>query len=170
MGLFAAAGGEAGRVVARCRVDVARQPPIYPRLQVRWPQEALERVFSELYLQEIFAGFRFPFIEDLVNSFPFTAYHEWREERDLPSGIALPPAAVAKAVMRTARSGSGIQQGAFSHRAALPPLVSFGLSAGQHFLEAREAAAAPTPLEVPSARDPDLGFAARARGERTWLT
>ena len=59
---------------------------MYPRLAVRWPQEALERSFAQLFPEEVFQAFKFPFIEDLVNGAPFTSYIEWREEMQLEVG------------------------------------------------------------------------------------
>ena len=45
-----------------------------------------------------------------------------------------------------------------SHKAALPPLVSFGLSPKVHFQAALEAGGMPTPLEFPAEQSDDLKF------------
>ena len=53
-----------------------------------------------------------------------------------------------------------MQQGAFSQRAALPPIISFGLSQDEHFRRSLKAAQLPSPLEAPTSGDRDLEFAA----------
>ena len=61
-----------------------------------------------------------------MNAAPFTSYVEWREEMGLEVGGSQPPLILAKHDMRVARVESGLQQGAFAQKAALPPVVSFG--------------------------------------------
>ena len=57
------------------------------------------------------------------------------------------------------RSALGSQEAVFNHKAATPPLVSFGLSEDDHFAAALRVGEAPTPLEIDSAMDDDLSFA-----------
>ena len=42
--------------------------------KLMFPQEAVVRAFRNSYPHELFLGFQFPMIEDLVNAFPFTTY------------------------------------------------------------------------------------------------
>ena len=153
--LLAATGGQATRIVSELVPGLVRYPPIYARPAVRWPQESLERAFSQLFPPGVFEGFRFPFVEDIVNAAPFTSYVEWREEMGLEVGGSHPPLILAKRDMRIARVETGVQQGAFAQRAALPPVVSFGLSSDEHFQAALHAASQPSPW---------TGGAACARG------
>ena len=159
-GLLAAAGGNIGKLLPSMRAHMARNPPLYPRPSVRWPQESLERAFARMYAHDTFKGFHFLFIEDLVNAAPFTTYYEWREERQLTIDGPLPPLMLAKDYARMTRGSSGVQRRAFSHGAAFPPTVSFGLSPDQHFREAMLVAQGPSPLERPPKVDEDLYFAA----------
>ena len=53
-----------------------------------------------------------------------------------------------------------MQLRAFSHKAALPPLVSFGLSPDQHFKRSLEIAEGILPTERSVMVDEDLKFAA----------
>ena len=105
-------------------------------------------------------AFRILFIGDVVNAAPFTAYYVWREEMLMDEGGPLPPLMLMRDAMRMARVGTGVQQGAFMQRAALPPIVSFGLSPDEHFEASLQAASKPTPLEEPAALEADLAFAA----------
>ena len=80
---------------------------------VRFPQDAVVRAFRNSYPEEIFAGFHFPVIEDLINSFPFTAYTTWRAEQNMEQLDELGPALVSRQQIFAARCGSGQQQGSF---------------------------------------------------------
>ena len=73
---------------------------------------------------EVFEGFRFPFIEDVVNAPPFTSYLEWREDRGKCADGPLPPKVLHKVHAVISRYGTGAQQAAFSGKAALPPVVT----------------------------------------------
>ncbi|CAE8608115.1 unnamed protein product [Polarella glacialis] len=106
-------------------------------------------------------------IEDLINSVPFTCYAEWREQQDLEMVGPWGPTAAG----RSGRCAMGRQEGALAHRAALPPVVSFGLPPDTHFERSREAGASETPMEARTMADDDLHFAAykmwRLRGQLT---
>jgi len=60
----------------------------------------------------------------------------------------------------------GQQAGAYSHRAALPPLLQFGLSPDDHFSAAWTRSQLPLPTQSPPILDDDLQFAAWATA--TW--
>ena len=68
---------------------------------------------------------------------------------------------MGKIAARAARGAEGVQLRAFSHKAALPPLVSFGLSPDQHFEKALEIAEGVLPTEKPVMVDEDLKFRQR---------
>ena len=53
-----------------------------------------------------------------------------------------------------------MQLSAFSHKAALPPLVSFGLTPDQHFIMSMNIVEGILPAENPVMVDEDLKFAA----------
>jgi len=67
---------------------------------------------------------------------------------------------VEKIAARAARGAEGVQLRAFSHKAALPPLVSFGLSPDEHFVEAIKIVEGVLPAEKTIMMDEDLKFAA----------
>ena len=52
------------------------------------------------------------------------------------------------------------QAGAFNQRAALPPLLPFGLTPDEHFIAAHQQGRLPLPTEHPARLDLDLQFAA----------
>ena len=58
------------------------------------------------------------------------------------------------------RTAEGQQVGAMAHRAALPPVLPFGLHQDEHFDLARGLAFYPTPFEVAPALGLDLRYAA----------
>ena len=60
-------------------------------------------------------------------------------------------------VRQTLRTAEGHQVGALNQRAALPPLLSYGLSPDEHFTQALHR---PLPTELPAVLDLDLVFAA----------
>ena len=49
-----------------------------------------------------------------------------------------------------------------AHKAALPPVVSHGLSEDEHFEAAQQAAANALPMEAPPVMDDDLHYSAEA--------
>ena len=108
-GILAAAGGNVAFTFENLASNWARYPPLYPKPAVRWPQEAIERAFCQLFPDQVFCGFQFPFIEDVINAAPFTSYLEWREDRHMSVGGPLPPLMIPKSQMRVARSGTGVQ-------------------------------------------------------------
>ena len=131
---------------------------------MRFPQEAFIRAFQCIFpasvLGDVFSQFQWPMIEDVVNRFPFTAYAEWRETEELRTDEGLGPAHLTQQNVFAGRCTSNQQQGAFSHKTALPPVVPYQLSPDQHFAEALEIGQKPTPIEKESWVDHDLSFAA----------
>ncbi|CAE7261262.1 FCPB [Symbiodinium sp. CCMP2592] len=96
--------------------------------------ESVITAFRSLFPSSAFRGFVFPFIEDLVNSDSLG----WLMQR----------------------TAEGQQAGALSGRAALPPLLPFGLSPDEHFERALARGDDPLPTEHPPVLDQDLHFAA----------
>ena len=126
----------------------------------RWPQEALVALYVSFFPPDVFEGFKFPMVEDLINAAPFVTYFEWREAQGLHTDGPLGPARVTRTDNRAFRASGGQQVGAYAHKAALPPLVSFGTSPDEHFQAALAVGCMPSPLEVQGAHDEDLLFAA----------
>ncbi|CAE7784750.1 unnamed protein product, partial [Symbiodinium sp. KB8] len=122
-------------------------------------QEVVVQAVRKLFPEEWLAGFVFPCIEDLVNAPPFDLYPRCVRSQGLdwsgPQGPAVGPASV-----RILQRAAGQQEGALNQRAALPPLVSFGLSDDEHFSQAVARLCAPLPTEQPPVLDRDLSFAA----------
>ena len=65
-----------------------------------------------------------------------------------------------KIAARAAKGAEGVQLSAFSHKGALPPLVSFGLSPDQHFEKSMRITEGILPSERSVMMDEDLKFAA----------
>ncbi len=160
LGLMAATTGYAWRAIYSERGSMARQPPLSLAQIHRWQQQALTETFVSYFPEEVFEGFSFPYIEDAVNLPAFNRYAEWTEGRGIPPGCPRPPSQVEKIAARAARGAEGVQLRAFSHKAALPPLVSFGLSPDQHFEKSMEIAEGILPTERSVMVDEDLKFAA----------
>ena len=113
-----------------------------------------------------FDGFKFPLIEDVLNGPPFVDYYQWKlEQNGCWEGPQLPTMAPCN-VRLAQRYAEGQQAGAYSHRAALPPLLQFGLSPDDHFSAALTRSQLPLPTESPPILDDDLQFAAWATA--TW--
>ena len=103
-------------------------------------------------------GFQFPMVGDLIN--PFLTYSRWMSEQEPAWDGALVPQLPSQQARHWQRTSDGKQVGAISHKAALPPLLSFGLSPDTHFGQALERAQQPTPFEQVPVLDSDLTFAA----------
>ena len=80
-----------------------------------------------------------------------------------------PPKLVTSRDARRSAVGLGIQLGAFSWKAAPPPLISFGLSSEEHFKEALEVAQRKSPLEGAYAVD-ESGSLMQAEASHPTLT
>ena len=92
---------------------------------------------------------QWPMIEDLLQHPAFLRYTEWRLQAGLPVDEPLGPSHLDKAGRYATRVSAGRQDGAMAHKAALPPVVSFGLSPDAHLKAALEASARPSPLQFP---------------------
>ena len=95
---------------------------------------------------------RFPL--PLSNSPPFTSFRQWFRAQDLPWDGPLLPQMVSAQQRQWQRNAEG------PHRAALLPILPFGLHPDEHFDLARDLAHCPTPFEAESVLDLDLQFAA----------
>ena len=155
-----ATSGNIARASALAWDQVVRHPPLITPAGLRWPQDSVTQAFQSHYPEGFFDGFTFPFIEDIVNASPFVDYADWKQAKGEILGQHHPPQWVGRSTARKARGGQGIQIGAFSHKAAVPPVVSFGLQPDEHFRETRRVAAKPLPNERPCATDPDLSYVA----------
>jgi len=147
LGLLAATTGDAWRAIHSEKGSMARQPPLSLTQTHRWQQQALTETFVSYFPEGVFEGFVFPYIEDVVNLPAFNRYAEWTEGRGIPPGCPRSPSQVEKIAARAARGAEGVQLRAFSHKAALPPLVSFGLSPVQHFEKSLKIAEGILPAE-----------------------
>ena len=127
---------------------------------VRWTQEAVVTTFKKLFPADWFSQFKFPMIEDLLNQHPFCSYVQWREEQGLEWDGPLNPAGGSGFTRLRQRHSEGKQAGSLSHRAALPPLLPFGLDPDEHFEAACTVGQYPLPTERPPVIDSDLQFAA----------
>ena len=137
----------------------ARAAPI-PSTVPRRSQEAVVLQFCKLFPASWFEAFRFPMVEDLVNTPPFGVYEEWLQSRGAEWEGALTPLLPTRSIRQRLRTGEARQQGAFNHKAALPPLLPFDLTVDEHFEQARLIGLQQLPTEKPSILDPDLLFAA----------
>eukprot|EP00439_Symbiodinium_sp_Y106_P002518 s4306_g1.t1 len=139
-------------------VDASQVFSVYLR------QEDVFAAVRKLFPEHWLSGLTFPFIEDLVNGPPFDSYTRWLKEVGAdwagPCGPALAPQAV-----RVLQRADGQQAGALNQRAALPPLLSFGLSVDEHFEQATARLRSPMPTEQAPVLDRDLAFAASYTAE-----
>ena len=123
-------------------------------------QEATILLFKKLFPGSWFEGFQFPMIEDLLNISPFGCFEAWLQDRSYPVDGPLGPLIFPPAARRYQKSSEAQQVGAFNQRAALPPLLPFGLDPDQHFAASCELGRLPLPTEQPAVLDLDLQFAA----------
>ena len=63
--------------------------------------------------------------------------------------------------VRVRQRMAGQQAGALSHKAALPPVLSYGLTMDEHYKQAEALLERPTPTEALTLLDYDLQFAAQ---------
>eukprot|EP00435_Cladocopium_sp_Y103_P041796 s1601_g11.t1 len=120
-----------------------------------------------------FKTFKFAMIEDLINSPPLCSYPAWLAANGEAWDGPLVPHMPSGVIRQTARIGEGLQVGAVTHRAALPPLLPFNLAPNEHFAQALQRAQQPLPHEDIPIADADLRFAADAylpgtSSLRTW--
>ena len=123
-------------------------------------QESAIQAFRSLYPRELFEGFSFPMIEDLVNNRNLQGYSNWLKMRGIHTGHHLGPNVATKEATYASRSTLGNQIGAITHKAAHAQLVSFQLTEDEHFAESLEVGARPAPTEQTSSPELDLEYAA----------
>eukprot|EP00439_Symbiodinium_sp_Y106_P082680 s887_g22.t1 len=150
---------ERGRPNRKCRITQSQVFSVYLR------QEDVLAAVRKLFPEDWLSGLAFPFIEDLVNAPPFDLYTRWLRETGSdwsgPCGPALAPHAV-----RVLQRADGQQAGTLNQkRAALSPLLSFGLSVDEHFEQATSRLRSPMPTEQAPVLDRDLVFAASYTAE-----
>ena len=159
------AGGPAGpsrliRTVILAAGSTSGQAQVPAAFPAAWRQEAVVLAFKKLFPAPWFESFSFPMIEDILNQPPFTAYSQWLYEADLDWDIPLVPHLAQASTRLKQRHSDRQQAGAHSHRAALPPLLSYGLDPDDHFYQTRVRAQQPLPTEQLPVLDMDLRFAA----------
>ena len=120
-------------------------------------QEEVIGAFAKLYPPEFTSGLKaWPMIEDLLQHKIFHQYREWRAEAGMSVDGALGPTHLDRCGLYACRVGAGRQQGALAHKAALPPVVSFGLEPDDHFAASLKASSQPSPLEGFLSLDDDI--------------
>ena len=145
---------------ARIREAWATSRSVGQAVPVPFQQEAVVLRFRKLFPADWFRGFRFPMVEDLLNQAPFDSFGRWLAARgDEWEGPLVPVAAERQQRFRQ-RTTDGLQVGASTHRAALPPLLPFGLSVDEHFEQSLHLGTQPLPTELHPVLDADLLFAA----------
>ena len=140
---------------ARGAVGLPSSIPPFP-----WSQDAVVLAFRKLFPADWFDDVPFPFIEDLLSRPPFTLFPAWLSRRDLDWDGPLIPYNASRQSRLMSRHADCQQAGAHSHRAALPPLLPFGLSPDEHFAQSLWRAQQPLPFETLPPLDDDLQFVA----------
>ena len=64
-----------------------RHPPLTMGQIPRWPQTSVIEAFEGYYPEGFFDGFRFPFIEDIINTSTFLSYADWKSEKGEALGL-----------------------------------------------------------------------------------
>ena len=82
-------------------------------------------------------------------------YAHWKQARGDISEEQQPPQWIGKGTAKKTNDGQGVQTRAFAHKAAVPPVTSFGLQPDDHLSETTKFAAKPLPNEKPRTTDPD---------------
>ena len=142
--------------LAASRVVTVQSCPVPPQ---PFRQESVVLAFRKLFPEPWLQHHQFPMLEDLLNQPPFTCYGQWRFEEGLEWDGPLNPCMAGGAVRLAMRMAEGKQSGALSQRAALPPLLPFGLDPDDHFTLAVHRASLPLPTESLPVMDDDLKFA-----------
>ena len=142
--------------VATSRIVQVSSCPVPPQ---PFSQEAIRLAFQKLFPEPWLSKTPFPLVEDLVNAPPFSCYSEWRHQQGWEWDGPLNPMMAYTPVRMALRTAEGKQAGAISQKAALPPLLPFGLEPDDHFHRACRRARSPLPTESPPVLDSDLLFA-----------
>ena len=99
-------------------------------------------------------------VEDLLNQALFDTFGRWLAARGDEWEGPLVPIAAERQQRFPQRTADGVQVGASTHRAALPPLLPFGLSVDEHFEQSLHLGTQPLQTELHPVLDADLLFAA----------
>ena len=130
-----------------------------PRNLQKHSQESCDSVPTTIFYEWL-QHTTFPMIEDLVNSFPFSAFTEWCEDQELDVDGRMGPVLATCTARFRQITATGRQAGALSHKAALPPLQAGEPTPDEHFDHAWDRRQDRTPLEEEPMLDVDLRFAA----------
>ena len=82
---MAAPVGDLWKAIYEDRADYARIPPLSLAQSPRRQQQSITETFASL-LDEIFGGFHFPYIEDVVN---LPAFNRYADEKQDDQGYGL---------------------------------------------------------------------------------
>ena len=128
---------------------------------LRFPQHAIHKAVFSLFPAEWVQNLKFPCVEDLVNSAPFTSFQEYLERCGLDGQTDTGPMWASELPKGPKWAATGDQKGAFFSKEAVEQLVPLGLDFEQHFMEAQECwKGKPFPMDSPPVIDWDLRFAA----------
>ena len=84
LGVITATTGDIWKAIYSERGSMARQPPLSLTHTHRWHQQSIAETFASYFPDEVFNGFKFPYIEDVINLPAFNRYAEWAEGRGIP--------------------------------------------------------------------------------------
>ena len=121
-------------------------------------QEMVVLAFRRLFPEPWFSDFKFPMIEDVINQAPFDSYMRWRLEQEM----SIESLAHTWRQEEYASSSELLRDSRLErvHKAALPPLLRYGLDPDEHFAAAIAIGESPLPTEMLPIVDDDLKFAA----------
>ena len=128
---------------------VSLSAQLSPGFGLKFPfmsQEMVVLAFRRLFPEPWFANFKFPMIEDVINQAPFDSYMRWRLGQELSVEGGFGPHLAAGGVRQLQRAAEGQQVGACARKAALPPLLRYGLDPDEHFAAALAIGEAPLPI------------------------
>ena len=123
-------------------------------------QACIVEAFRRLLWFVDFHDFRFPLVEDLINSPELTHFSSWMLDNH-PDQLVWGPRVGSAAVRYSTSLEHSHQPGAAAHKAAQPPWVPFNLTDDKHFQVSLAKQAFATPFEAAQAPEQDLWFAAQ---------
>ena len=106
-----------------------------PEVPVTWAQSTLDAQIRQLFPYEWLCDFRMPYLDDLVNSAPFSTFAEWLNTQGYDASY-LPGAVAGCGTPGQQACTLGRQGGAMTSKRAAQPLFEPGLSADAHFAAA----------------------------------
>lgn len=134
---------------------------------VAFSQAAIVAGIQSQFPDVTFFGVSWPPLEHLVNDPVLTRFRSWAGQQPIASDGPLGPEILQHVGVIGGRAALAEQSGAGPQRAALPPVVPFGLSPEMHFQCCLELHEHNFPMEAPQATDWDLRFAAECMAEAT---